>query len=211
MSLVQERRSWLHFVGGYYSDHQKFLKEAAKHGISRRVPAQVVRGMQFGDRVIFLRYVKDASFAFAEAVITGITLDHEVAEEVGNWLKEQGLAEYHEAPGGGSMIERECGSFMVCGGWTVTAPLSDCIERAIKVAEAMDVKLEIMVWAKLTKVYPDPVILQPSPKFNRSFTSVPDDTIMLPDEVQKLDPTIFEIRNYRKNPRPARLPAKVQT
>lgn len=207
--LVVIRKSWTHFIGGYYSDTDKFLKEAAKHGISRRAPAQVVRGMQFGDRIIFLRYAKNASFAFAEGVITGITLDHEIAEIVGNQLKERGLAEYQDAPGGGSMIERECGSFMICGGWVVKASLSDCMELAIEAAEARNEKLSVMVWARLTQQYPAPTILQPSPKFSRSFGRVPDDTAILPEDLAQQERNVFEIRNYNKKVRPARLPAKV--
>lgn len=205
LALVHTRTTWLHFVGGYYSDTDKFINEAIKSRISRRAPAQTVRGMQFGDRLVLLRYITNSlgnsSYIFAESEIIGITLDHEVAKEVGERLKAEGKAEYHEAGSGGSIVSRECGSYLLCGGWVVTCSLSDVMGIALEIAKQKDETLFVMVNAELTKIYDNPVYLSPSPKFSRGFTKVADETSYFVDEpvLRTADqPQVFAITNYAK-------------
>lgn len=199
--LFRTVNTWLHFIGGYYADTDRFIAEARRQGISRRAPAQVVRGMEFGDRLILLRYAKDASTAFAEARITGVMLEHEIAQEVGEKLASEGKAEYSA---GGSMITRECGSYMITGGWRVTATLTECIDHAIEAAAERGISLFVMVNAVLTIAYSDPIILQPSPKFTRSFTRAKEDQIYMVSEDPEPVGTVYGVRDYSKNPRPAR-------
>jgi hypothetical protein len=212
LALIHQRNTWLHFIGGYYSDTDKFVNEAIRSRISRRAPAQTVRGMQFGDRLVFLRYAgKENIFAFAEAEIVGISLDHEIAAEVGERLKEQGLAEYHEPGSGGEVaIERECGSYLLCGTWAVNCPLEDVMEIALQIAKERGETLFVMVNAELTKVYESDVYLQPAPKFSRGFTRASDEAQYFTDlpPMQTGEKTIFSIRNYQKADKPRRaLPA----
>ena len=42
---------WLHFIGRRYYTEQKFLEESSEIGCSRRVSLQVLKKMNFGDRV----------------------------------------------------------------------------------------------------------------------------------------------------------------
>lgn len=202
--LFRTVQTWLHFIGGYYANTAKFVAEAERQGISRRAPAQVVRGMEFGDRLIFLRYAKDASAAFAEGRIIGVLLEHEIAQIVGEKLRDEGKAEYIE---GGGRIDRECGSYMISGGWSVTASLAECIEYALEAAEERGVNLFVMVNATLSQAYPAPIILSPSPAFTRSFTRARAEQEYIFPEDPAPAGVVYGIRDYAKNPRPARLPA----
>ena len=180
--LIHQVNTWMHFVGGYYSDTDKFADEARRQRISRRAPAQQVRGMQFGDQLVLLRYERPAVAAFAEAEIIGVTLDREISEVVGERLAAEGLAEFHEPAGGCQTIERECGSYTLLGFWTVTCSLPDVMDIAIQEAKAAGEKLFVMVNADLRKAYDQPVYLEPAPKFTRGFIKSVDDASFHFDE-----------------------------
>lgn len=204
--LMYGRQTWQHFIGGYYSDTGRFVREAQRIGISRRAPAQAVRGMQFGDRLILLRYEgKGRAFAFAEAIITGMTLDHEIAAAVGAELQRRGLASFQE---GGGSIERDCGSYFIVGTWTVNCSWSDVMDIALDVAKAKGETLFVMVNARLRCAYDPITYLDPAPKFTRGFTRAPDDDEWQPWTADRADGAVLAIRGYQKAPK--RLPAPAQ-
>jgi hypothetical protein len=205
LELIHQKSTWMHFIGSYYDSTDKFIREAEKYGISRRAPYQAVRGMQFGDRLVCLRYFnKQQVAAFAEATITGITLDHEIAKEVGERLKAEGKAEYNEpASGGGTIIARECGSFILCGSWSVTCSLVEVMDIAEEIAKQKDIKLSVMVFARLVSCYDKPVYLQPTPKFSRGFMRGDDSQFISPDD-HAPEQTVFAIQDYQKAARKPR-------
>jgi hypothetical protein len=200
--LIHQISTWLHFIGGYYKSEDKFVKEAQRFGISRRVPAQVIRGMEFGDRLIFLRYVKgQQAFAFAEAVIVGLTLEGGIAKKVGDRLIDEGKAQYEE---GGGMVSRECGSYFVLGTYHVNATLKETMDIAqdIYAEQAKESGREpeplfVMVNAKLVKQYSQPVYLSPSPKFTRGFIRSDNSSFIAPADFSP-DRTIVAIDSYEK-------------
>lgn len=204
--LIHQISTWMHFIGGYYKSEQKFIREAKKFGVSRRVPAQVVQGMEFGDRLIFLRYVKgQQAFAFAEGVIVGITLDGSVANQVGQRLIDEGKAIYNE---GGGIVERECGSYFVLGHFEVTATLKETMAIAREIhgkqskAEGKEPEpLFVMVNAKLTRAYKAPVYLSPSPNFTRGFIRSNNSSFVAPDDFIP-ERQVIAIEDYEKKERP---------
>lgn len=202
--LIHQISTWMHFIGGYYKNEKKFISEARKFGISRRVPAQVVRGMEFGDRLIFLRYVKgQQAFAFAEAVIVGITLDGSIAKQVGQRLIDEGKAIYNE---GGGIVERECGSYFVLGHFEVNATLKETMAIAQEIhgakAEGKEPEpLFVMVNAKLTRAYKAPVYLSPSPNFTRGFIRSTNTSFVAPDDFVP-ERQVIAIEGYEKKERP---------
>jgi hypothetical protein len=203
LDLIHHRNTWMHFIGGFYGNVDKFINEAIKYRISRRVPAQIVKGMQFGDRLVLLRYANPDVFAFAEAQIIGITLDHEIAKEVGERLKANGQAEYQDAPsGGGALIERECGSYILCGSWVVKCSLAEVMAIALEISAARAETLFVMVNAELTQIYQNSVYLHPAPKFTRGVIKPMDQsTYFVSPEPTVSEPTVFAIRNYQKGAR----------
>lgn len=42
---------WLHWIGNSYYSIASFIKEAERLGVSRRVPSNVIKKMDFGDRI----------------------------------------------------------------------------------------------------------------------------------------------------------------
>lgn len=202
LSLITQNSTWMHYIGtGYYADEKKFLREAKKFGISRRAPAQTVRGMEFGDRLIFLRYIRERNiYAFAEAQITGISLDYSISKQVGERLIEQGRGEYQQ---GGMDVERECGSYTVIGTFIVRASLKEVMTLAQEIHEREngDVPLFVMVNAKLTHAYKEQVILSPAPKFTRGF--IRSEFSYLPSK-QQVKGEVIAIAQYTKKERPRR-------
>jgi hypothetical protein len=166
--------------------------------------------MNFGDRLLLLRWNRPDVFAFAEASISGMTLDHEIADAVGKELEEKGLATYEGAGGGtGLNIERDCGSYCVCGTWTVRCSWGDVVNIALQIAQARGETLFLMINARLTAAYKDPVYLQPVPKFTRGFTRVSVDTSYQVSDSELLNGSVFAIRDYQKRQKRPAAPAPV--
>jgi hypothetical protein len=195
--LFREINTWMTYVGRYYKTPKHFIREAEKHGITRRIPAQVARGMQYGDRVVLLRYGrKDYVFAFAEMVIESVILEGEIADEIGHELQKEGKASY--TPSGG-MVTRECGSYMIFGSWSVDAELSEIVGKAIEIAKRKEKDIFVMIGGKLSRVYNQPIILSPAPKFTRGFIRANDQaTFEMSVNEQERDKNIICIESYQK-------------
>jgi len=165
--LIHTVTTWLHYVGGHYDSPEKFIREAQRLGITRRCPPQVALGMDYGDRVILLRYGgKGKVFAFAEFTIDRLTLDGDLAQKVGEKFKAEGKATYSE---GGGCVERECGSFFILGTWQVEAAMAEVVRAAMEIAEGEGKPVSVMIGGTLSRVYDAPVLLQPAPNFTRGF------------------------------------------
>jgi hypothetical protein len=207
IELIHQTNTWMHFIGGYYKSEDKFVHEARKFGITRRSPAQVVRGMEFGDRLVFLRYASGNAYAFAEGQITGVTFEGSLAKEVGQKLIDTGKAEYHSADGGGMLIARECGSYIITGTYSTTASLKDVMDIAQEIhaekckAEGKDEPLFVMVNARLTQSYENPVYLSPSPKFTRGFIRASDEAFYVAPSDHSPERNVVAIDGYAKKER----------
>lgn len=207
IELIHQTNTWLHFIGGYYKNEEKFIHEARKVGITRRSPAQVVRGMEFGDRLIFLRYANGQAFAFAEGQISGVTFEGDLAKEVGQRLIDTGKAEYHSAGDGGMAVSRECGSYIVMGTYETTASLKDVMSIAYEIhvkkckEQGKDEPLFVMVNARLVTAYEHPVYLSPSPKFTRGFIRSTDDAFYVAPSEHKPERNVVAIDGYSKKER----------
>lgn len=189
----------MHFIGGYYSSPEKFVKEAqGPGGIARRIPAQVARGMAFGDRVVLLRYNgKGNVIAFAEMVIDGVTFEGNMAGKVGKKLVEEGRATYIP---GGMVVSRECGSYLIAGVYEVTGDvtLAETVQMAQSAAGEGE-KVFVMIGGHLSKVYDKPVILSPAPNFTRGFFHAEDGSFIYegPDDDGPVN-RVVGVQDYRK-------------
>lgn len=191
---------WLHFIGGYYQTIERFINEAKAKGITRRIPAQIARGINFGDRVILLRWQEKSALAFAEAVVTGITLDSEVSEYVQEKLKEQGKIQDTGSDsnlGPPVCISRECGSYLVMSSSATSATIAEIIELAIEFQE----KPFVMIACKLTDEYHQQFRLEGT-KFTRGIilcnTFVQEQADFFKKEKIVNEKTIISISNYKK-------------
>lgn len=157
-------KTWLHFIGGYYKSSEKFLSEANRLGITRRIPAQIAQGMSFGDKIVLLRWKNKLAYAFAEMTISNVVLESEISKKVCQKLAEEGKAK----PSGKSekVVNRECGSYVSIEPWDTDAEISEIIKVALEEVSG-DQKLFVMIGGTLTKVYDHPLEMI-GVKFTRS-------------------------------------------
>ena len=208
---------WRHFVGGRYTP-EKFVQEARRIGVTRRVAANVAKAMAFGDVVQLLHWRKSGRpVLFAEFTITDIILPAEISAEVRkkhHRLKVSG-------GGDGSRIVRECGSYE-CVGICAIEPddsltLKQIAVEAIEIAERLKVSPWFMIGGPLTKVYEPPVEVTPPPKFSRGFTRVDSNQAATAIETASAQPhqpptppTLTTVGNYKRRERKTRLDLQLQ-
>ncbi len=182
---------WQHYVGGFYSP-AKFIAEAKRHGVSRRVAPNIAKSMSFGDTVQLLSWCSGEPAAFAEFLINRITLDHEIAGELGEELIEEGRARLVER--GGGFVTRECGSYSVGATYEVDIDLKEVVERAMALAEEKGLPLSFMIAGPLTRTFDPPVELIPPPPFTRGFIRVGRNG----EQPALDDPQLVGIESYKR-------------
>jgi len=88
-----QRVVWLHFVGKkYWKTPRKFIKEALKFGVSRRITASVLRKMSWGDVVVLAQWDGKKSIAFGYFTVEGVMGDIDVSSR----LRELGHKSWNE-------------------------------------------------------------------------------------------------------------------
>lgn len=187
--------TYQHFVGSKYDNPTRFVEEAKRVGWSRNVNAYFARGLHYGDRIVFLRLLRNKQVqAFAEGRITSITFkDPTLSKLLTDSLVKEGKATYHP---GSQNIQRECGSYLVIGAYEVSNDLDipEITARAMAIAKEHNLDLACMIGGDLVRNY-KPVFLQPAPKFTRGFLKATDDeTFEAPDKGN----SIIAIDNYRR-------------
>jgi hypothetical protein len=159
---------WATYVGGYYSK-AKFIEESQRLGVSRRAPASVVKQMCFGDTVAVLDWQRGEPVGFAEFVITGLVLPHQIAEQVTEILEAEGKVKSKSKSEGGSTIVRECGTYDIGGSYEVTADIGEITYLAEQEAEVAQVPLDILVQGQLTRIVDPPEMMPDGYPFYRGF------------------------------------------
>ena len=157
---------WLHYVGGFYTP-KKFIAEAKKLGISRRVAPNVARFMNYGDVVKLLDWNKGQPLLFAEFVISGISMDAQISEQLTQELIQEGKARLISQ--GGNTVVRECGSYVASATYEIDIDLGEVVEKADEIAAKLQIKPKYMLTGHLTHIYNPPTVLNPAPRFTRGF------------------------------------------
>mgnify|MGYP001580585155 FL=1 len=180
-------KTYYTYIGGAYETKSRFLREASKIGFSRRIPSRNAKSMRFGDQVIFLRWERKRAVAFAEGVINQVIMDSHTAQ-----IAQSLGAEYSP---GSLACHRECGSYMIMGSYTMPEDkdIDDIIEAATAYTEEGEAVF-CMIGGKITNVYKDPIILDPSPKFTRGFIKGESGESL---EYQE-EGRVLAIQNYRR-------------
>jgi hypothetical protein len=160
---------WLHYVGGFYTQ-EKFVAEARRAGVSRRVAPNVAKFMRYGDTVQLLNWNNGKPLHFADFVTGGISMDAEISEELAPKLIEEGKA--HLVSTGGDTVVRECGSYVASASYEVDTELGEVVEKANEIAARLQIKPKYMITGRLSHVYDPPVEPDPSPKFFRGFVNM---------------------------------------
>jgi hypothetical protein len=157
---------WLHYVGGFYT-RKKFIAEVKKHGVSRRIAPNLAKFMAYGDVIKLLDWNKGQPLLFAEFVVSGISMDAKISEELAPELIADGKARL--VTQGGNTVVRECGSYVASATYEVDVELSEVVERADEIAARLEVKPNYMITGHLSRVYDPPEAVEPPPKFSRGF------------------------------------------
>ena len=186
--------TWLHFIGGHYQHDYRFILEARRNGISRNVPVQNARGFHYGDTVKLLRWQRGGKlvYAFAEMRITSVILPHELSQKITDKLGDR--LELTYSPNS-LHIERDCGSYDMCGCWTISSDfdIPDILKAAIEVSG--DEKFKVMIGGYLSKEYDPPERITTPIKFSRGFQKSDVQLEPLAEDIIK---QIYGIRNYRR-------------
>ena len=194
-SLFLQQQTWGHYIGkSSYPSDKAFLQEAERIGVSRRVPAFLAKVMNFGDRVILLRWLgKGKARAFAEMVIVGVTLNDEVAEKVAEALEDRIKCRN----GGENQHHRGCGAYTI----TLTCVASGVtLSEIIEAAERATPKPFVMLQGRITRVFSPPEDFIKM-RFTRGFFRF-ERLERLFTDIQQQQGTILGIRNYTRKSEP---------
>lgn len=173
--------TFYHFVGKPYTP-DSFVKEAQKFGVTRRIAANQLKGMNFGDKIIFLvwRGKNIPPAVIGEMRISSVHFDGETNAKVVEELKSEEKI-VSESAGSGAVIQRACGSFIDGGSCSLRedVAIGELVEKAEKATDAQQEKNGIKdddrasVWAMvgghLDHVYIPPRTLTGDIKFSRGF------------------------------------------
>jgi hypothetical protein len=109
---------FLHFVGKEYYGRGSFVREARKHGVSRRIALHELRRMRWGDRVLLAIRDGKSSLVFGSFRVTrlsGLSAEATAAVE-----KRFGVEKISD---GGAFVERGCGCYIEGPLYSVRADL----------------------------------------------------------------------------------------
>lgn len=113
-------RAWLHFIGKQYYSPGKFIKEAEKYSVTRRIAPRTLKQMHWGDIILlaFSAGLKRSGKIFGWFILDnlhGVDLHKKCDGLEIDWHFEEGT----EA----TKVERECGKYFVSGYGTVKGVL----------------------------------------------------------------------------------------
>jgi hypothetical protein len=191
--------AWLHYIGGNYTP-RRFVIEARKHGVSRRIPARLLKSISWGDKVYCAtwegslsslsknginimegfggeskgvgKFQEGRAEIFAMFTIDRIVIeDREINVAVQRRLREQGLIkEVHDSPG--KMVRRACGYYVESGSIIVSerTTIAQIAEIAFEIAAGQ--RFNVMIQGRLRKVYAPPRAL--AAPFTRGLMRIED-------------------------------------
>jgi len=194
----------LHFVGkGLYSK-EDFIIEAEKHGVNRAFSPKLAQKFNFGDKILLAQFEpvkKDEegkiieqgkALVFGYFVLSGVTFNPvDNREEFMGKLNSQ-LDIINITPIG-EHVSRKCGSYTIGVVATVKNDLKDIMEKAIKIAKEMEVKVKVFLSGKFYQI----TMKEITPiKFHRSGREVEVDVPLESEEVK--DKLVRYIGDYKQ-------------
>lgn len=146
---------WLSFVGRAYYTIPGFVKEAKKHGVSRRVSARLLSGMDWGDKVYLAqgdmakstrRVELTPSIVFGSFRVTRLGgIPSEVMYDIAE------MFELEKVDDGGDLIQRGCGEYVTGATYVIKGASLGEIAKAVRDG-AKDASL--LLQGKFTKLSP---------------------------------------------------------
>jgi hypothetical protein len=151
-------REWAHFIGEEQYTVESFIAEAEKYEISRNIPAQQLKGIQYGDTINLMQWDGNQAILFAQFVVRRVFIRNpEISAAVAE--------------------KRACGSYVTGPGIVVDdekTSIREIIDLAEEIAsqtgEEGEKKIKWMVGGSLSHKFPEPIPLgKYGPQFSRGF------------------------------------------
>ena len=119
--------TWMTFIGKDKYSMNSFAKEARAFGISRNIPKKMLKQMNTGDVVyVFMKVTDKKSVLFGSFVISGVT--GEIPPEAMKKLEDEGKIEELDNGGDVSVVQRECGTYVMGSAHAMNCSISDIVD-----------------------------------------------------------------------------------
>lgn len=120
---------YLHWIGKKYYTMNSFAKEAAQHGVTRRVSLQTAKKMSWGDRIYTAMLDGKTGVIFGSFIISKLSgLSAEVTTQLEDKYESKLVDE------GGDVILRGCGEYIECDTHAIKRKLPDIIELLLQMS-----------------------------------------------------------------------------
>lgn len=151
----------LHYIGKRYYTIGTFTKEALRYGVSRAMPANVIKTLKWGDKVYTAFYEKDKkgpyALVFGYFIVTGLNVTNPLVIEEAKKdkrLKVEKKEMVSSGGGGGTGITRGCGSYVVAETAYVRNTLEELVEILEDTQKRLGVKAKLMVAGRFYSLEP---------------------------------------------------------
>lgn len=166
-------KTFVHTIGGYYKDPDKFIRESRETGVNRRIAVHLLKGFEFGDVVMTLQWNGGKPKAFGQFTVERLSFQEPVMVALAVRLLADGEGDMRD--GGGAVVERECGSYIDAGGVVLRREskltLQDLLARAKAIAVELGIpKLETFIGGRF-QAYKKAVKV-PKPPFQMGYWEV---------------------------------------
>lgn len=186
---------WLHYVGKGLYTPQTFKREAEIHGVSRAIPLNCLKALNWGDIVLLAQYNSEKRSAEVFGYFIIETISHNLpahcSAELRNMLNVEKI-EYIQ-----KYVARLCGSYKIESIAIVKDDLKDIADKIQKIVKKYKEKPKIFIGGTFYEL--DPFELQ-NTKFTRSLIKVGTDQIHIV-KAQVLAKRLIEISDYKQRKR----------
>jgi len=135
---------WIHCIGRLYYSVKKFITEANRYGVTRRIAPQILMRMSLNDEVFLSISEGKGQLVFGKFVVNGVS---GLTPEAVNYLREKG-AIGEQLYEGGRVINRGCGSYVE----GPTYKLETSISEVGKLIKGSKIKTPLMVMGSFEQV-----------------------------------------------------------
>ena len=199
----------LHFIGQRFYSIKRFVKEAERHGVSRALPASIIKSLKWGDLIFLAQYKPrhDSNDGIAHIFgfmrVTGISV---MASDKVKAMAREKLRITTMVDGPPRAISRACGSYIVSGTFIVEDELADVVKAYEEAAHRCGEKVSFLLDGSLT-LLKHPIEVE-GVKFSRGILRLPiadeelseDDRISIEEALclQAETGKVHLIKDYRK-------------
>jgi len=148
----------LHYIGKRYYSVRTFTKEGLQHGVSRALPPNVIKTLNWDDKVYTAFYEKDEkgpyALVFGYFTITGLNVTNPLVTEEAKKDPRLKIVKVEVNGGSKNGVTRGCGSYIIAGRTYIENSLPELVEIIQDAQKRLGVKSKIMVAGKFHPLEP---------------------------------------------------------